>query len=420
MPARRLFEVDPPSLPLRVYSPAERRSDTRITQPGVGAGARADLAAIYASVRDEHQEDSPEISPADHAACRASWGLQRFYDVVLSPWRRRQLGRGEVKPGTLQKERQALGCYDAWDQQQQPERWPAGNIWRGLPCSFLAGHWFERWATDRLESLAVDTVESRWCAVRTVLNGAIRLGVTEAVAPNLSPLFDRKRELMALDGEYDEFVATTYTVDQVEAIYLALAGEPDLQTAWLLGAVAGPRTVDLFSMRWGVNIKIPTPGRTYGEMFYTARKTGKKHWVPLPLFLVAHLRRLAQAQGHLVATEPEGLVFPRLTAGASKDPEKSRAARARNDRLKLALASVGLPTDEASDFHKPIQVLRATCNSRLNNHRAGKGLLVTHGKDADVSSRHYWDERDSLIEAVLSLPWPNVFSKGVDCGNLHE
>jgi integrase len=355
--------------------------------------------------------DQPEIAGNDLAACRAGWCLARFYDCALAPWRRRQLGRGEVAAGTLQKERQSLACFDAWDQSAQPDNWPAGHIWRGLPCSYLRGGRFEQWAADRLQTLSIGTVESRWCALRTVLNCAIDLGAMDRQKlPNLAPLFESRRNELALLGDYDDFVATTYTLEQLEAVYLALASEPDLQTAWLIGSIAGPRTVDLFSLRWGMNIKLPTPGRLYGELFYTARKTGKKHWVPLPQWAIAHLRRLADSQRHLIPGEPEGLVFPRLTAGASKDPEKSRAARARNDRLKAAMVACGLDADrDDSDFHKPIQVLRSTCNSRLNNHRAGKGLLVTHGKDADVSSQSYWNERDSIIEAVMSLPQPPAF-----------
>jgi integrase len=193
----------------------------------------------------------------------------------------------------------------------------------------------------------------------------------------------------------------------LEAVYFALANEPDLQTAWVLGATIGPRTVDLFSLRWGANVQL---NASPPEVWYIAKKTGKVHWVPLPPCAVAHLRRLARSQGHLNPDEPEGLVFPRLTAGGSKDPEKSRSARARNDRIKAALLSSGLDANnEASDYYKPIQVLRSTCNSRLNNHDAGKGLLITHGKDADVSSQAYWNERDSIIEAVMSLPQPTAF-----------
>lgn len=410
--ARRLpfGDDDRPSLPIRLFRGPENESDTRTIHPGVGAtgGRSPDLAAIYAEVRDGHQTDQPAIAEADLATARATWPLALFYDRVLAPWRHRQLGRGSVAEGTLQKERQSLRCFDAWDQQQQPARWPAGNIWRGLPVGYLAGHYFERWAADRVATLAVDTVESRWCALRTVVNWAMRLGAMDAQKlPSLAPVFDRRREELALvDGDYDDFVATTYTLDQLEAVYRALAGELDLQAAWVLGSAAGPRTVDLFGLRWGQNIRLQADPP---ELFYRARKTGKVHWVPLAPCVVAHLRRLARSQGHLNPEEPEGLVFPRLTAGASKDPEKSRTARARNDRLKAALAAAGLPADAESDYHKPVQVLRATCNTRLNNHRAGKGLLVTHGKEADVSSRHYWDERDALIEAVMTLPQPPAF-----------
>jgi len=417
MPARPLPGMAAPPPKLGLFRGSDSKSDTRSGYPGVGApgrdsiggasGAKPDLASIYEAIRDGNELDQPEISPEDLTECRETWCLARFYETVVAPWRRRLLGRNGVKPGTLEKERQAVRCFDGWDQQQQPDRWPAGNIWRGLPTRYLAGRYFERWATDRMTGLAVATVESRWNALRTVINCAIRLGaMDQQLLPCLSPLFDKRREELALEGDYDEFVATTYTLDQLGAVYHALADVPDLQTAWVLGANAGPRTVDLFTLRWSVNVRLnaDTP-----ELFYAARKTGKKHWVPLPPCVVAHLRRHLATQRQL-CPEPEGLVFPRLTAGASKDPEKSRAAHARNDRLKEALVACGMDAnDEDSDYWKPVQVLRATCNTRANNHRAGKGLLITHGKDADVSSRHYWDERDALIEAVMTLPQPPAF-----------
>jgi integrase len=408
MGARRLFEDDQPSLPIRLFQGPESHSDTRSAYPGVGAppSKPANLDAIFAAVRDDHELDQPELSADQFALAKSVWPLSQFYFEALADWQRRRLGNNQVQPGTLQKERQSLACFDEWDKLQQPDNWPAGHIWRGLPVGYLAGHYFERWAKARLETLAVDTVESRWCALRTIINWAKTLGVTSVQLPNLAPLFDQERKKLAKLGEYD-FTPTSYTIQELEAVYFALANEPDLQTAWVLGATIGPRTVDLFSLRWGANVQL---NASPPEVWYIAKKTGKVHWVPLPPCAVAHLRRLARSQGHLNPDEPEGLVFPRLTAGGSKDPEKSRSARARNDRIKAALLSSGLDANnEASDYYKPIQVLRSTCNSRLNNHDAGKGLLITHGKDADVSSQAYWNERDSIIEAVMSLPQPTAF-----------
>ena len=414
MTARRLFDDDePPRLPFRLVLPDDDGSDTRIQYPGVGAqdGKKADLLSVFQSVQDSHQEDRPAIAPDVLESCRSGWPLHHFYDVVLAPWRRRQLGDGKIKAGSLQKERQSVRCFATWDADQQPENWPGGNIWNGLPVGFLAAHYFEKWAASRItkSGLAVDTVKSRWCQLRTVINWAVKLQVApSACLPNLEPLFDKHRETAILaDGNFDEFCPTTYTLAQLEAVYRELASEIDLQAAWVLGANAGPRTVDLFGLRWGVNVRLANDPP---DLFYKAQKTGRKHWVPLAPCTALHLRRLAQYQSHLNPDEPGGLVFPRLTSGDNKDPEKSRAARARTERLKAALIRCGLDAAvESSDYNRPVQVLRATCSTRLNNHRPGKGLLVTHGKDASVNSKHYWDERDTIVEAVMSLPQPSAF-----------
>lgn len=414
MTARKLFDDELPKFPIRLFPGDDDGSDTRITYPGVGAqdGPKADLLSIYAGVAADHKADQPTLGQADIAQARETWSLATFYDNVLAGWRRRQLGRGEVEAGTLQKERQSLGCFDTWDQKQQPDNWPGGQIWRGLPCGFLQAHYFERWATDRLEGvgrpkpLAIATVESRWCQLRTVLNWAMRLGVMDQIVlPCLTPLLDKhQRKVISMDqSDFDDFSPTVYSDHELGAVYLALASESDLQTAWVLGANTGPRTGDLFGLRWQGNVRLKA---TPPHLFYEAEKTGKRHWVPLAPCVVAHLVRLAKSQNHLNPLEPEGLVFPRLTAGDSQDPEKSRAARARTARLKSALVAAGL---QGHDYTKPIQILRATCNTRLNNHRPGKGLIVTHGKDADVSSQHYWNEREPLIEAVMTLPQPAAF-----------
>lgn len=417
MPApRRLFpDSTEPSPVLKLFSAPDGPPAHRTTYPGrsdqdaILPRSTPNLAAIYSTIRDEHKQDGPE--PIDPATVAAEWPLGRLYEESLSPWRRRQWERGEVARGTLEKERQSIRDFSEWDCHQQPAHWPAGHIWRGLPCGFLAAHYFEQWAKDRLRAgLAAGTVRSRWCQIRTVLNCARRLGVVQIAPPNLAGVIATEEQAAVDRGEIDEddFVPTTYTDDQLSAVYQALSGRFDLQTAWVLGANCGPRSGDLFGLRWSINVKLHSE---VPELFYKATKTGKRHWVPLAPCVVSHLRFLAKSQSHLDPSAPEGLVFPRLTSGNCRDPEKSRAARERNAILKAALDSVGLAVQQVPDYAKPWQVLRATCNSRLNNHRSGKGLLVTHGKDTSVSSQHYWNERPALIEAVQSLVQPAVFNR---------
>lgn len=413
MIAKRLFDDDQPSVPMRLFSPPEIESEPRITYPGLRTEdskpvGKTNVLHLFAAMRDENQEDRPSLTEAEVAEARSTWPLNLVYQRAIADWRQRQLKRGEVTTGTLEKERQSVRCFADWDSHQQPPKWPAGHIWTGLPVSYLAAHYLQRWVADRLKEgvLSVGSMKVRWCHLRTVINIARRLGVIdETPKPLLQPIYEAHSA--AAEGDYDDLCPTSYSNDQLEAVYRALAGSIDLQTAWVLGANTGPRTIDLFGLRWQINVRIQNDPP---DMFYKAVKTGKKHWVPLAPCVVKHLQRLIASQRHLNPNEPHGLVFPELSGGDNKDPEKSRAARDRNCRLKDVLRGIGLNVDNEQDDHfKPWQVLRATCNTRLNNHRSGKGLLVTHGKDADVSSRHYWDERDAITEAVMSLPQPAAF-----------
>ena len=422
MSARRLFDTDVPVAPMRLFAPADEPGETGIVYPGLATGSSSpvfspqsrpsDVYSIFREMQSQHQEDRPELSTADAELARTQWPLSVVYDRAIAEWRMRQLARGEIKPGTLEKERQSVRCFGAWDSHQQPDNWPAGHIWTGLPVSYLGAHYIERWVEDRLrEGMASGTMASRWCHLRTVINVAVRLRVIDATPKvDLTPIHDSHAESAADDGEDDDDSPIVYTTNQLEEVYHALAGQIDLQAAWVLGANVGPRAGDLFGMRWhqkprSLRIDLDAP-----EVFYTAQKTGKKHWCPLAPCVVNHLRRLIQSQGHLNPQRPEGLVFPRLTSGNHKKPEKSAAARRRTDRIKDVLRSMGLKVDHKSDDHfHPWQVLRRTATSRLNNHRSGKGQLVTHGKDADVNSQSYWNERPAITEAVMSLPQPAAF-----------
>lgn len=421
MTARQLFPTGQPSLPLRVFSEPDEPSDVRIVYPHVqkpvpsGPGIvrpetlNPDVMAAFALMREANQKDVPRLDESTRQAARL-WTLAEFYDQALSGWRHRQLDRKEVSQGTLQKERQSLACFSEWDKRQQPPNWPSGNIWRGLPVSFLSAHYFEQWAIERLNGgLAIGSVEGRWCQLRTILNWLVKLRVIDqSPACNLAPAIERHRQAAIDRGDLDEddFTPTAYTDSQLSAVYAGLSGRLDMQTAWVLGANSGPRTVDLFGLRWGINVRLDaeTP-----EMFYKAKKTGKRHWVPLAPVCVAHLKRLVHSQGHLDPLAPGGLVFPHLTAGSCSDSEKSHAARARNAVIKSVLASCRISEANPKDYAKPWQVLRATANSRLNNHSPGVGLIVTHGKEANVGNAHYWNEKPLITKAVMELKQPDAF-----------
>lgn len=389
-------EVTTEPISLRLVVP--ETFDVRITNPHVRE--TGDLEAIYESMRTENRDPLPELSDEERLHARREMSLPKIYETYLADWRSQRRRDGKLAGGTLQKERQSLRCFGAWDAdpQRAPRDWPRGVPWTGLPAGYLAQRYLERWLRSRLdEGYSDGTMEPRWNHVRTVLNMIRRMGIIDEI-----PVVEYSGVVAAWQksvGAFDDdLVPTTYTSDQLQQIYSKLH-EPDMRTALVLGLNCGPRSVDLFGLFWSTNVRLGDRP----ELFYTALKTGKRHWVPLHPVTVSHLRRLIAVQGHLDPERPEGQVFPRLTSHAV-DSEKSRPARRRNKRMKSVLSAIGLPTD--GDYDKPWQVLRSTCNSLLNNHRPGAGMLVTHGKDADVSSQNYWNHHPTLVEAIATLPMP--------------
>lgn len=377
--------------------------DVRISNPHVNG--TDDLEACFQSMHQEHRDPLPELTDEEQLVARRTMDLLTVYQTHLAAWRQERRKEGKIAVGTLQKERQSLRCFSTWDKDvsRAPEKWPRGIPWKGLPAGYLASKYFERWIRYRLETgMAIGTMEARWNHLRTVLNMLKALSVIDDT-PSIDFAAVVKSFQMSHGDPDDDLVPATYTDPQLEAIYRSMH-EPDLRAAWVLGTNCGARSVDLFQMRWGRDVRLGDRP----EVYYKARKTGRRHWVPLHPVTVSHLRRLVLLQGHLNPDEPQGLVFPRLTSARAKDPEKSRPARWRNARIKVVLTKAGLTVD--GNFDKPWQVLRSTCSSRLNNHRPGSGRLVTHGKDADVNSQHYWDHQPTLVEAIATLHMPAAYS----------
>lgn len=402
-----LFDNEPETsaqpISLRVLPTPDDASDVRIINPHVGGSS--DLESCFESIRDESR-GLPDLSAADLRAAQREMNLMSIYERYLAPWRTRRMKDGKVKKNTLQKERQSVRCFSMWDMDpaRAPAEWPRGIAWKGLPASYLCQKYFEDWIKARLHrGMAIATMDARWNHVRTVMNMLKQMGIVPEVPTiEFAPI---ERQFHAAYGDPDDdLVPTIYSDDQLVAAYQQMH-EPDLRCAWVLGINCGARTVDLFQMRWQRDIRLGARP----EVYYTARKTGRRHWVPLHPFTIVQLRRLIYVQRHLDPDEPHGLVFPRLTSARAEDPEKSLPARWRNKRIKIVLAKAGIAVE--GDIDKPWQVLRSTCSSRLNNHKPGAGRLVTHGKDADVNSTYYWNHHPTLVDAIASMPMPREFGE---------
>jgi integrase len=205
-------------------------------------------------------------------------------------------------------------------------------------------------------------------------------------------------------NDVEEDLVTTWTEDELNRLYRALGKDLLLQTAFVLTtAAAGPRSVDLFTFRWDKHMRLEEDPPM---LRFRAKKSGKKHGIPLPPVVITHLRRLQRE--HLF--EAAGAVFPTLSSLKCKDPEKSHAARRRNRMMKKFMATAGVP-----DHERPWQVCRATCCTRLNNANPraavgswviGQGQMMAGTK---LAEDHYYNPSELVIATIMSAPQPEAF-----------
>lgn len=385
-------------------SPDQNGSKTRITNPGLTQPSTLD---VLNELKKADEVDVPRVDEEQRQHYRTNATLGEFYWSVIHPWRLRQLGRGEVARGTLTNERQSIRCYQGFDKSSRPEKWPLGIPWNGRPMGFIATNYIGDWIKHRLTHgnergpLAQGSMPKRWNHLRFVLNQAFRLRIIdEQISLSVKELVQQCTAELDVDLLDDlDMIPNAWTDEQLHAIYRQLDGDLEMQTAWVLGAQAGPRTADLFGLRWQKNIRL---NAQQPELLFIPQKTKRKQrliWVPLGPIAVDHLNRLAHQQAHL--GDPQGLVFARLTDGQRDDPEDGERSRARIRRIKSAIVDAGIELTE--DMERPFQMLRATCNSRLNQISTTMGDRATHGKRATVQGRSYDDYRDALTDAVMKL-----------------
>lgn len=362
--------------------------------PGEGAPAGpADLRLLFAGVAAAHDDGWRPIPPDQRQHVRETYTLQAFYDRYLADRRSEQVAKGELARGTREKELQALRRWSEWDRRQQPDEWPADQQWAGLPLAWLTGAYVQRWLHELRQELAVATVRSTWYQLRTVLNAAVRLkAIDQAPRPN-AVVFEES------DDDEDLF-CRTWSPAELDAIFRGLAETPDLQVAFVLACNVGARPVDLFCLRWE-QVRLDTDRPV---IRFRARKTGKLHGIPLAGLTVAHLKRLRRSQ-----LFEQGLLFPGRSAASASDPERSKSARRRNAIIKAAISAAGVDPVP----NKPWQICRATCNTRLENHRPGCGRFVL-GHANGVNAVSYHDPSELVFEAIDSLPQPLVWVAAVE------
>ena len=353
-------------------------------------------SALFEQIAAEHQSGPQRLSPSEVTRVRETLTLPEFYAEFMKPWRESLPESKGASRGTLQKERQAINRWQKWELANPPEKWPKKKRWTGLPIGFITSGYWDRCLDSLLGSYAFDTVTSTRDHLRTVFNHAVKIGVL-ARCPQPLPLEKRETDE---DGEED--LARVWSEEELAVIIPALAHRPELLTAFVTGCLVGPRSVDLFQLRWSRHVKHEeSPPRVR----YRAKKTGKWHGFPLHPIVQAQLERLRRE--HLF--EPGGPVFPTLTSTHSADPEKSKPARRRNAAIKKILRNVGIDPPV-----KPWQVCRATCCTLFNSVEPGLGSwMIGQGKQNEragtkLAADFYDNPTADYSRAILSAGAPKV------------
>lgn len=335
-----------------------------------------------------------EIPESERQGFAESYTLRRLYEdpvYGLRDLRRQRVRDGTLAANTLGKDGQALNRWERYS--PRPGDWPEERTWEGRPLAWITDQHCTDTVSAMRKDLSGDTVRSTWNHLRVLLNRAVEVRALEK-APE--PTWGKASGKRAAKELYDD--------QQLTAIYTALAGEIDLQVAFVVSVNAGLRSVDLFLLRWE-NFSLQ---RDRPVVEFTARKTGKRQTVPLGPVTVRQLERWRKVSGTLGASPLVGalgfggLVWPGLTDQAAGDPERSRQARARNARMKAVLSGIGI------EHEHPWQVGRLTCNERLERWRPGSGQFVL-GHSSTLNSISYREPSGLIYEAVTTLPQPAVF-----------
>jgi integrase len=308
--------------------------------------------------------------------------LRQFYSDWMLADRQKRVESGALAAATLEKD---LFCLSQWERFSRPKDWQDDKPWPGFPIGKVTGRYLDSVLNEMRQHVSPGTVTSTWNHLRTILNFAARIrAIDKAPRPGRRKTDDRE--------------VSIFRDEQIVAAFGALAGEPDLQVAFVLAVNAGIRPVDLFCLRWRDFDLATRPTVTF-----RSRKTGKLQKIPLAPVTVAHIQRLPREGS-------DGMLFPGRSSPEAKFPERSKPSRNRRLITKRLFAKVGI------HFEKPSQVARATCNTRLNRVREGAGVFVL-GHGLTLNAKSYTEPSDLVREAVLAVEQPACFFEGLSVPN---
>jgi integrase len=276
-----------------------------------------------------------------------------------------------------------------------------------LICSRLVQTAIDRMLT--CGKWARGTVASTVSHLGTVLNHAYRVGALPAAvrakrlkSPSKTKIIPRHLHGAFLEG---------------------LAHNPELFVGTLLGLATGLRPKDKWMLRWGAiasetlpEVELTKDGvdvlATFSEVWFVeverAAKSDKNQRVPLAPDVAQCVLRLRSLAADAAR---DSLVFPSCV-DAIANPEHSPAATRRKRATRQQLVRLGL---QATDYPKPCQSARKTCNEMLQSSRKGVGEFVLGHSVQGVNAQNYRDPNDLVRATVNAIRWPEIvrqFARG--------
>lgn len=385
-----------------------RMPDPRSTTPTVqtripaenspAAGVDYSAAELAAWLEfNQHLTDAKPVFcvPADRLQEFRAKPISNFYrDPDFGFLQHLQRTKPKRAAGSYTKDRSSISVFERFSP-RPPGFPPIGQHWPGPAIGALTDDYMTAWLANAIAAdKSVGYMEGLFGHLRGILNHAVRTGVIEMSPCPIWPDVDNDETGNQIWQRNGETIETT-----IETVFNALP--VDLRDAFVLSVDVGARSADLFTLRWQ-SIDLVESGPF---VQYRARKTRKLQKVPLTPAAAERLRK-RKAESMLTAeTDP---VFPILGSVDSAQPEKTRAARQRNARVKQALSECGLNILQSKPVDRPWQVSRKTANERWCRVFPQAGEFVL-GHASSVNSKHYREPTDLIWKAAAEIPTPECF-----------
>lgn len=396
----------------------------------VAASEGSTVAGALAAVDPRILELSKKVAAADvrlvvpvhQRELFASLPLRQWYECPLygpSVQRLKDIEAKKTAAGTMGKDLSAISVFERYT---RPADW--SGEWPGISISAIGPEYLREWIRN---ALAAGKSRGYLDGLAGHLTWILRLAVEREVLarapkkPAVKQIATAVRSTLFSDDDLTVIYETNGQIlETLDRIHANLAGNFELQTAFVLACSCGLRPSDLFSLCWcDVTTIDGTPA-----IFRVPQKT-KRHGttVRIPLAScvsarLAELRRRAESNGVSAGSDEtrnsaaadvmaSQRLFPSLVSTAAKDPEKSHAARRRNSELRKAAQTAGFIFPDRRS--KPWQIARATCNERLERHRPGIGEFVLGHSAGSINKKNYRQRWSEAVTAVQTLPQPASF-----------